>query len=292
MGDNSTLDRLEHDHALASYRYLRIGMVVLVLALATSLVVEWLGTGASCLQPSISAYFYTPAQAVLVGSLVAIGAGLIIIKGNTDAEDTLLNLAGMLAPVVAFVPTPFRDRCFSAPVHADNQSAAVANNVTVLLVVGALGLVVTGWLGMTGRSRWAPAQRRGWLVAIGVYAVAAAAWCWHRDWFLDVAHYAAAVGMFGCIVAVVWLNALAYRRRTHCRPARNPYSHVAVLMLVLPALIGLGWWFTRSDHAVLWVEAALIALFAAFWVVQTRELWGEVVRAPAGQTRESSTSTS
>ena len=36
---------------------------------------------------------------------MAIGFCLIVIKGSTAWEDTCLNVAGMLAPVVAVVPT-------------------------------------------------------------------------------------------------------------------------------------------------------------------------------------------
>jgi len=89
--------------AVKSYRYLRLSIVVVVLALMASVVIE--RSHVSCWQESISAYFYTPVQAVFVGALVAIGVSLIAIKGSTDREDVLLNLAGVLAPIVAFVPT-------------------------------------------------------------------------------------------------------------------------------------------------------------------------------------------
>jgi hypothetical protein len=90
-----------------TYRYLRLALVALVALIMTAVALEWGRT--HCLQTSISAYYYTPARSIFVGSLVAIGVALIAIRGRSDGEDALLNLAGMLAPVVAFVPTPVFD---------------------------------------------------------------------------------------------------------------------------------------------------------------------------------------
>ncbi len=60
---------------------------------------------------------------------------------------------------------------------------------------------------------------------------------------------------------------------------RNRYTTIAVLMVVLPLLL---WALSKavdSNHLVLWVEAVLLVLFAAFWVIQTKELWTEGVRS-------------
>ena len=92
-----------NEYAKKSYRYLRLSIVIMVAALIVSVIIERLN--ASCWQGSFSAYYYTPVHAVFVGSLVATGACLIAIKAADDWEDMLLNVAGMLAPVVAFVPT-------------------------------------------------------------------------------------------------------------------------------------------------------------------------------------------
>ena len=91
--------------AVKAYRYLRVALVALVVLLFSAIVIEWWATGPSCLEPSISAYYSTPVRAVFVGVLVTMGACLIALEGNTEAEDVLLNVAGMLAPGVAFVPT-------------------------------------------------------------------------------------------------------------------------------------------------------------------------------------------
>ena len=129
---------MEPDPALAAvktYNYLRIALAALVLLLYTSVVLEWWAAG-RCLQSSISAYYYTPVHAVFIGVLVTMGVCLVALKGNTDGEDVLMNLAGLLAPGVAFIPTPGAEQCSSAPLITPDIPAAVANNMPALFVTG------------------------------------------------------------------------------------------------------------------------------------------------------------
>jgi hypothetical protein len=97
--------------AIKTYRYLRISMVGAVALLGVSVVIE--RTNVDCWQTSVSAYYYTPVRSVFVGVLMAIGLCLIVIKGSTPWEDATLNAAGMLAPVVAVVPTTDVGVCWS-----------------------------------------------------------------------------------------------------------------------------------------------------------------------------------
>jgi hypothetical protein len=89
--------------------------------------------------------------------------------------------------------------------------------------------------------------------------------------------------MFACIVVVVLVNAEQFRRkrRRHAATGHSPanrYSVIAIAMAVVPAAM-VGWKRLYGwDHAVLWIEGALIVLFAAFWVSQTQELWNEGIR--------------
>jgi hypothetical protein len=112
--------------AVVTYRYLRLGMVGVVLLLGVSILIErW---QVDCWQTSVSAYYYTPVRAVFVGGLMAIALALIVIKGSTTWEDATLNAAGMLAPVVAVVPTADVGRCWSvapgpSPVGTDGRLA-------------------------------------------------------------------------------------------------------------------------------------------------------------------------
>ena len=86
-----------------SYRYLRTAMVGLVLCLTVAVIHQSLKQGT--ILSSISAYYFTSAQTIFVGALIAIGVCMIALRGTTDTDDILLNIGGMLAPVVAVVPT-------------------------------------------------------------------------------------------------------------------------------------------------------------------------------------------
>jgi len=52
------------------------------------------------------AYFDTPVRTVFVGTLVGAAFSQVAIRGRCGGEDALLNLAGVLLPLVAFLPVP------------------------------------------------------------------------------------------------------------------------------------------------------------------------------------------
>jgi uncharacterized membrane protein YidH (DUF202 family) len=279
-------------YSIKTYRYLRMAMVAMVVLLGAALVIEWSKTNPHCLQTSISAYYYTPVQAIFVGALMTIGVCMVVLKGNTEPEDILLNVAGVLAPGVAFVPTPGQGSCRSVPMVLGDTTANIANNMLALFIVGGPCLAVT--LVFVTRARLSRADPNPmYLLGFAVVAVVFGGgilWFFvDRGGFNGHAHYAAALVMFVCIVAVVLLNAEQFRRKQHRAehhraatkkpvPA-NRYSAIAIAMVVVPLVMWawkalFGW-----DHAVLWIEGALITLFAIFWIIQTQELWNEGLRA-------------
>ena len=131
-------------YTIKTYRYLRLAMVTMLVLLGAGVLIERFDNAAGCFQPSISDYYYTPAQAVFVAGLVTIGICMIALKGSTEWEDILLNLGGMLAPVVAFVPTPQGATCASVPNIAPDIPANVANNIPALFVAGVGTNATTG----------------------------------------------------------------------------------------------------------------------------------------------------
>lgn len=266
----------EQQYAIKSWRYLRLGMVVLVAGLFASIAYE-IGN-ANCLQTSISAYYYTPVHDYFVAALLAIGVCLFSLRGCRDIEDGLLNLAGMLAPVVALVPTPHPGNCASVFGSLEDRGVNIENNITALIVVVVLAGIILG--GLTLRKTLKP-PKMAWVM----FAVAAAVWIililvfyQDRAVFVRKAHYAAAIPMFGCILVVVLINAHGYK--TTGKPEKlfgNPYAYVGGAMIassVAFAIAGYGGW----DHWVIAIEFALISLFAAFWVTQTIELWDDGLR--------------
>lgn len=242
--------RAEWDRTVAqrSYRYVRASLIGLFVALVAAVAVQtikqdgWL--------TSISAYYYTPAQAVFVGALVAIGAAMIALRGVTTAEEVALNIGGMFAPVIAIVPTarssdaksaiaacnateqtmllgsaaPTGDDCLKLRALRDATRANVENNMTALLILGGLALIATlaYWLiekrGLEKRGLRTPypgAEVKGFVVgfaiALTIYFVALITFTADLDWFIDKAHATAAIGLFACILVDVVVN--GWRKR-------------------------------------------------------------------------------
>ena len=187
------------ENATKTWRYLRLGMVALVAGLAGSVLYEY--SKVDCFNRSISAYFYTPVHSYFVVALFALGVALFCLKGNTELEDILLNLAGMFAPVVALVPTPSRPDCPSELLATVGRDASINNNMFALLVVGLTALLILGVLSVVDRRQ--PASQRlsiaGFVVAAFVFGVGAYIFKADRPWFDKNAHNVAAYSMFGCI---------------------------------------------------------------------------------------------
>ena len=276
------------NYAIKTYRYLRLAMVTMIFLLAVSLVIEWGKTDPHCWQTSISAYYYTPAQAIVVGTLIAIGACMVAIKGNTEGEDILLNVGGMLAPAVALVPTPGAGECRSVPMTVSDTSANIANNMAALFVTGVVILGITITIALrarqSGTGDWDRRHVAGLVVATVVLGGGIAWFAWNRSGFTTGAHYTAAAILFVCIGGVVVLNAKEYRRKVPSkRPTVNRYSIIAAAMAASLVVMGLWKWIFGWEHAVLWIEGALITLFALFWLSQTQELWHEGLRTDGAQ---------
>ncbi|HEY7453377.1 MAG TPA: hypothetical protein VH683_02345 [Thermoleophilaceae bacterium] len=265
----------EQVYAIKTWRYLRLAMVALIVGLIAAIAYEWGKVSPNCFQTSISAYYYTPVHGYFVGALMAIGVCLFCLKGSTDAEDTLLNLAGIFAVIVALVPTPGTGSCASVLGTTHERDVNIANNVTALIVIGLLGLIILAVMAL--RDPPTGDERIGYGAAAVVWAVSALLFWGDRDFFVGKAHNTAAVLMFVCILIVVWLNALGYKEKTNADSPRNRYLAVGGAMIGCALGVGiagaLGW-----THWVIAIEGSLIALFAVFWLIQTKELWREGLR--------------
>jgi hypothetical protein len=275
------------DAATKTYQYLRIGMVGIVGLLVVSLIIEW--WRADCFQTSISAYYFTPVRAIFVGGLMAIGAALIFISGRTLAEDVLLSIAGLFAPVVAIIPTTDVGQCWSTTPPAEPVVdgelapwvvAGVRNNVTALLVMGVIALVAVAILpAVTERRNPLTAfteSATSTKVALGIIAlVLVGGWWAYNFWdgFFDHAHGYAAVAMFGFLALAVASTTWEWRND------RNIWFWTYVGIAVAMPLAGVVIWLVGGDwdHAVLALEAVEIGLFVAFWSLQTVRHWNRTV---------------
>ncbi len=266
--------------AVRTYRYLRLAMVVLVVMLLASVVRERFSTGTACFETSISAYVHTPVQGVFVASLVALGVCMIVIRGSSDAEDVVLNIGGCLAVVVGLVPTPDPALCTASPMSAQWVPEQVANNVAAAFVAGAIGLAVTVGVavrqGDLRRDNLMSRQNLAGIAVSAVLLVVGVVWfVAARDGFVAHAHTVAAIGLFGCIVGVVALNARDCHRRS---PSTRRYLVILVLMVVLGGGFVVSQWL-GLELWLLFAEATVIGLFAVFWLLQTDELWHDGLRA-------------
>ena len=273
-------------YARNTWRYLRLAMLGVVLALGASVVIERLKVSPACFQTSISAYYYTPVHAVFIGALVTLGVCLISLRGNTDFEDLLLNIAGMLAPIVALVPTPgYAASCMSVPLAIGNVSAVVANNVVALLIVSGIALLIVG--GVLAVTEATLPARLGWVAGAVLWVIALVVFLSARDAFLDNAHDVSAVLLFVCIVGAAIDNARDTTNR-RLRPLYRALAGAMLAALTLIVVVGVvtGWGYWR-----ILVEAVVLALFMVFWLTQTVELWDDGVRPRSKGKREPSRST-
>jgi hypothetical protein len=292
-------DGTDQIFAIKTWRYLRASMIGFVLAIFIGVGFER-SKAPGCFQTSISAYYYTPVHGIFIGALVAVGTCLICLRGNTDAEDILLNLAGMFAPVVALVPTPGTGTCGSVLTTTENRDVNISNNIFVLLTVGAAGFLVLAVISIVGHARrgsWPPPLCLiGYGLALVVWGYAVVTFAWFRTFFRDTAHYSAAIALFVCFLAVVVLDAINFK--VHKEPDtaaqrvpdkvkatflswRNPYAVIALVMIADAIGWGIVGLVFNWSHWIIWIEATLIALFAVFWGWQTSELWSEGLRGQA-----------
>src|SRR5215207_3858994 len=202
-------------YATKSYRYLRLSIVVVILSLLASVVLERINAG--CWEESISAYYYTPVHTMFVGALLALGVAIIAIRGSTDVEDMLLNVAGVLAPIVAFVPTSRPSTLCSKHASAVTDSAPYINNNLLAFAIGGGAAVLTA-VALTYRATRARAKARHeplkfdplTLVGLGlglVLVVGGLLWfVLARDSFLEHAHGGGAVAMFALLGIVALLS--------------------------------------------------------------------------------------
>lgn len=273
----SVEDREENIHQ--TYLALRIAMVMLVALLFLAVLLQLLFVNdGMCWQTSISAYYFTSVRPVFVGVLCAIGAGMIVYRGNNDYENTALDCSGFLAFIVAFVPTKIDDACL--PVNGPDRleiEAAVKTDVGALFVIGVAATIV----GLIARRR-----RQGQLERPSLYTVISLAvtlavlffgiWLYwnERTWFVDHGHLYAAVPLFIGIIVVVVANAWT------APTGQFTIGYIVVAAAMVGSLLAGGiLWCVGVRHWALWLEALIILWYAAFWMVQTVELGGEANRS-------------
>ena len=266
-----------------TYRNLRI-------AIAGTVVLITIAVGAAATQvgllPSISAYYYSSARNVFVGSLIAAAIAILAISGR-GLQRVVLDTAGMFAPLVALVPTPMRagsvpgyetacaatTTCVPAEVLPD-----IETGVVTYLIAGALTFAVAFVVAMRGRS--SVGTLPSFVVALVVLGSVLLTWIFARDAFLANAHLVAAVMFFGLIALAAVANAFARPANRMPTWHRVVYWVVAVAMIIdIVVIIVVARFVDTTGFAVpplLVGEFIALLLFGAFWVLQSLETWDQL----------------
>lgn len=290
---------VEDEAALDTYRTLRSGLVTIGLLLAVGLVVHIVRTGGR-VPPSISATFYSDdLRGIFVATLLAVGLALVTVKGRPGAENTLLDIAGILIPVVGFVPTPIADPSCPVPGRDCVPVAlhpAIDTNMLAYLGAGLVALVVAGlrmWL-VRSSSPWSASARTGVFALAALWLVYAGAYGFFRPVFIQFAHYTSAITFFVLLIVVVWINGrtslgIGDLADLSAKTYRRIYRTIAIVMLAAVTVGVIIFAVTGQQNAVVddrfpvvfWIEAVLLALFVTYWIFQTVELWSFTVPPPA-----------
>jgi hypothetical protein len=262
---------------IAVYRDLRLGMVVVLLMLAAAIIFE--KKSATCWQSELSAYFYTSAHSPFIAALLALGTLLMVYKGSSDIEDELSTLAGVCALIAAIVPMG-RPKKLCGPFGLPseyNVEAVILPNVWAVAVALVLGLLLALLQNLRSRTQRKRTRHGKWtrnfiwlIMAFGLIALA-----FNPPWFKAHAHGAAGTLMLLAFIGTAFCTARLVGSEL---PLRRIYQWfywvIAVVMLatliavVTVHLIQPGW-----DLWIIVIEATLILEFAAYWVVQTIDLW-------------------
>lgn len=278
------------EYILRSYRYLRLAIVILLVGLFAAFIGQFASAG--CIEGSISAYYYTPVHGLFIGSLVATGAAMVALKGRTTVEDTLFNVAGLLAPVVALVPTTRQKMLCDRkgnPLNLD-RNVLVPNSLFALLAAGLAILVVMAIVAKSRRTLQVQVESLGQslrsgvapLIAMGIAAILTVV-VFDQPWY-SFLHFGAAVGLFAAIFLGIGsllserFHNLLHRLLTWARPTaryRKPgpryyRSYSGVLFATGPLAVVAA---LSGRSRTFWVEVVGITSFTVFWIIQTAELW-------------------
>jgi hypothetical protein len=256
-------------------------MAVMIVMLGAAVICERLT--ATCWQTSISAYYFTTAHSIFIAALCALGVQFIVYRGSSDTEDVLLTLAGVLAFIVAMVPTTrpllFCGR-YSLPAEYEIKHA-ITNNVWAVVIALAVSRILSWRLYRSTNT----AQPKSVLGTVSTYILRAilslglVALIFFRNWFDSNAHGVAAVIMFLAIIITVVTTAFLVSRQDDAKsPHRRLYYVVyqgiaAAMIVTLIAVVVLHLALDSWNHWVIVVETLLILEFTAYWVIQTIELW-------------------
>jgi hypothetical protein len=272
-------ERGDNEIAAKSYRYLRLAMVGLLACLAAAVLYQTWRQGWPPLG-SVSAYYYTPAQAFFVAGLIGLGACMISLKGTTPVEDLFLNLGGVFAVIVALVPTG-RNADYRAAVRACEEAGTPV--LTQQASTGQLDCPTVQALEATAKANvdnnLVALLIVGFIVLVATFVIAWRAGARNAGPLKPQADGDAGRRPPGKVTRQS-LDAVGNTARELIAVRRDWYLWARVTLWVAAGTFLL-WKF--GPLSLFWVEAAVFLFFMVFWTVQTFEL----EKKPAGVERGS-----
>lgn len=296
--------------ATQTYLYLRTGLVgaVIAIGLAVALTPAALLPKGQGALSSISHYYYTPAKIVFVGALCAASLALLALAG-VGIQSYILDIAALLAPLIALIPTPVR----LAQIEAFDPKCGRPDDACI--PPGDFGDMRLGfevWLWIAGLAiafgivqsvrravlaRRHPRQPRPvpplhWatlLVAASVWAVLLVTGFLAQPWFHASAHFLIAGAFFVLVATVVWIEAVRqWRPRSTILGDAEDKDHGSQALAIAYAIIAVALaldiaaavvvivrqkWFDPAfaPTGVFLVEAIGLACFAVFFALQAWE---------------------
>lgn len=276
-----------------TYRYLRWVMVAALVTLLLSVIMQ---SVLSCWLGSVSAYYYTPARTVFVGSLIAFGSALIAYQGRARVEDVALNFSGYMAIVVALVPTRESVACRVSGFGQTDQAIADAVRNNIWALIGTTFLVVGLKLWLRHWNRRGKNADRGvekaqlntlpwrfwdvlaWIVGGAILVGELFYFLIQPDGFIDSAHGTAAITMVFGLGCVMFFNALAvpHKEAVLGRGSRfwNSFRFWYITLVVILVVLVIWVLAAGNDRVILILELVVFAVFVAYWILQSVELWG------------------
>jgi hypothetical protein len=265
-----------------TYRYLRVGIAATVAVIFVAVAVTSIIIGHPL--RSVSAYYYTSAQGPFVGALIAASLGIIAISGR-GAERALFDGAGLIAPLIALIPTRIDNSTIPGYAPCPPGTECVPEQFHAGIGVGLVTYAViglAGWVMALLLTRSTP-RTTGVVVSLVTAPVILITapllfFVW-KDGLLFGGHLVAAGAFFLLIAAVAVTDDFQSDvEKSPTRRVKRTYRIIGVIMglnVVLTILLIVVGAEGPALPVGLIGELLALALFFVFWILQSFRVWDE-----------------
>ncbi|WP_313811518.1 hypothetical protein [Glutamicibacter sp.] len=258
-------------------RYVRLMLLVVPLLMIVAIIVY--AAVNHRIEDSISSYYLGPARDLFVAMMVTTGALLVVYSGP-PLEDISLNLAGFYAMFIALVPTQLGNTLSQLDLAAQQKlilsvRVGIIAIIVVSLVFVILGMKTNRWpKGDFLFSSWTKYLSIGCMVLLAAFLGLVIWRVIEGNDFAWVHTSAAALLITSMGVAIA--SHLGHRTLCAEDTSGGKRIHYAALLYLMGA--GLVAWpilkWSGVAQTVFIIEWYQISLFAYFWYLESKRLWG------------------